>query len=58
MVQRASVVALLYLLDVCAWIIMLGGMASWQYQCNKDVEPSDGVTIWDACMTAQVQLNW
>jgi hypothetical protein len=56
MVQRSSIVALLYLLDVCAWIIMLGGVAAWQYQCNKGV--GETTSIWTACMTAQVQLNW
>ena len=55
MVQRSNFVALLYLLDVAAWVIMLGGVAAWQYQCNKDTPEGN---VWDTCMSSQVQLNW
>lgn len=51
MVQTSSVVALLYVLDVCAWVIMLGGVAAWQYQCNTSTDAS-------VCLTAAQQLAW
>lgn len=50
MVGRSGIVALLYVLDVCAWFVMLGGISAWQYQCNTG---SAG-----QCLNAAVQLNW
>ena len=55
MVQRSSVVALLYLLDVVAWVIILGGQAAWQYQCNTDsTVAADGLL----CGSSAIQLSW
>lgn len=55
MVQSSSIVALLFILNVVAWIIMLGGISAWQYQCNtRDATLNED----QLCENADAQLTW
>ncbi|KFM24749.1 hypothetical protein F751_3761 [Auxenochlorella protothecoides] len=52
--QRSTIVSLLFGLNIIAWIILLGGISAWQYNCNKENPDS----IVDVCLTAYAQLAW